>query len=110
MAAQCTTARYPEVWGDELWEYSPDVDSGETTVRVVGTTGSLCADATVGEKWDERSQTYADLHEVNADLLKQCERLASWAPHPFYCDIKCGLPCTCLIREARAAIAKARGA
>ena len=25
-----------ELWGDELWEYSPDVETGRTTVRVVG--------------------------------------------------------------------------
>ena len=28
-----------ELWGDELWEYSPDVETGETTVRVVGQIG-----------------------------------------------------------------------
>ena len=29
-----------ELWGDQLWEYSPDVETGETTVRVVGQVGN----------------------------------------------------------------------
>ena len=29
-----------ELWGDELWEYSPDVETGETTVRVVWAGGN----------------------------------------------------------------------
>ena len=48
-----------ELWGDELWEYSPDVETGETTVRVVGQLGIL--------------PTTDSLRDAAADLLDALE-------------------------------------
>ena len=57
-----------ELWGDELWEYSPDVETGETTVRVVGQVGNLAHPPDTSENWDQLRQTAAGRRLENADL------------------------------------------
>ena len=77
-----------ELWGDELWEYSPDVITGETTVRVVGQ--------------DPYLPTADSVRDAAEDMLAALEFIDR--SHPM---IPSGIP---WVDTMRAAIAKARGA
>ena len=80
-----------ELWGDELWEYSPDVETGETTVRVVGQVGT--------------PPTTDSLRDAAPDLLAALEKAL-----PSICSCE-SMDCTQydVLIQALAAIAKARG-
>ena len=91
-----------ELWGDELWEYTPDVETGETTVRVVGQVGNLTLPETLGENWDMRSQTYADVQAINADLLAACKAMLANYGSIYGSDMD--RP----VKMAQAAVAKAK--
>ena len=76
-----------ELWGDELWEYSPDVETGEPTVRVVGQVGILPATDSV--------------RDAAADMLAALELAIEQIGYTFPDAIR---------DPMKAAIAKARGA